>query len=86
MSVRIAFLGPSSEKREIDARPLLEREFTTLASMTEWVAVHIPQTEQRLISLWIEGTPNTGATLAATLRPLPSHSNAEPANGVSHNL
>ncbi len=48
-----------------------------LSAMTNWIAVHIPEKERGLISLWIGGRPITGATLVTTLRTLPIYGVSE---------
>jgi hypothetical protein len=71
MSVRIVFRGPVIAEHAEAAGTAQEQTFADLTSMTDWVAVHIPETERSMIRLWIDGTPVTGATLEATLRPIP---------------
>lgn len=71
MSVRIVFRGPIIAEHAEAAGTEQEQTFPDLTSMKDWVAIHILETERSLVSLWIDGTSITGATLEATLRPFP---------------
>jgi hypothetical protein len=73
MSIRITFRGPVIAEHANYAGSPQEREFADVAAMNDWIAIHIPHTERGLVSLWIDGKPITGSTLAATLRPIPEY-------------
>lgn len=72
MTVQIVFRGPVIAEHADDAGTEQERFFNNLTSLTDWVAVHIPETERGLVKLWINGIPITGATLQATRARFPS--------------
>ena len=71
MTVRIVFCGPAIAQHPEAVGTEQEQSFTDLLSMTDWVAIHVPETEREQIKLWINETPITGATLKSALLPLP---------------
>ena len=71
MTVRITFRGPAIAERTQNVGTEQEKVFTDLTAMTDWVAVHIPETQRGFVSLSINCVPITGATLEATPRPIP---------------
>lgn len=70
-SVRISFRGPKISEHEDDVGEDQQQTFPDTAMASDWVILHIPETERPLVKMWIDGTPITGATLDATLRPFP---------------
>jgi len=70
--VRITFRRPAVAEQAEDVGTVQEQVFQDVATMANWVVMHIPETERSLICLWIDGRPITGATLQATLLPLPT--------------
>ncbi|MDB5538232.1 MAG: hypothetical protein JWQ65_3107 [Devosia sp.] len=72
MTVRITFRGPEISEHEEQAGNYQQQSFPDLATTSDWIALHIPETERRLVKMWIDDIAITGATLEASLRPLPA--------------
>lgn len=71
-SVRISFRGPAISEHHKEAGQDQQQTFPDTGAASDWIVMHIPETERHFVKMWIDGTPLTGATLDATLRPFPS--------------
>lgn len=71
-SVRISFRGPKIGEHDDESGEYQQQTFSDTGTASDWVIMHIPESERCLVKMWIGGTPITGATLEATLRPLQS--------------
>jgi hypothetical protein len=75
MTVRITFRGPQISEHEDQVGKDQQQDFPDLATTSDWIALHIPETERRLVKMWIDDIPITGAMLEASLRPFPDRAN-----------
>jgi hypothetical protein len=71
MSVRITFRASTTDELPTDAGKFRQKQFDNLALASAWIEIHIPDVERRLVKMWVNDIPITGATLEASLRPIP---------------
>jgi hypothetical protein len=70
MTIRITSRTPKIGEHEEGEGNFQQQIFPELTMASDWIVMHIPETERPLVKMWIDDVPITGATLAATLRPL----------------
>lgn len=72
MTIRITYRTPKIGEHEDGEGKFQQQNFPELTVASDWIVMHIPETERPLIKMWIDDVPITGATLEATIRPLSS--------------
>ena len=70
MNIRITYKHPKIGTDPAEAGKYKQKHFNDLEQASNWIVIHIPETERDLVRLWIGETPITGATRDAAIRPL----------------
>ena len=70
MSICITYRTPQIGEHKEGEGKFQQQTFPEMIMASDWIVMHIPETERGLVKMWVDDVPITGATLQAAMRPL----------------